>query len=243
MVAPFEVVLKDSALQENWFRRLIAAIVDWIILAIVYAILAALLLIGWFVAESATGIGPAFNFGRIAGISALGLVFWVLGILYFSLMESMWGASVGKSLLGLAVVGEDGKKPLLVNAVIRNVSRIHGLLFLLDFIGGLVLEGDPRQRFTDRIAKTVVYQKKSNRGGPYIEPRVLGTEEARAAATGATAPPGQAPPSQPPGETPQGQEDEAMEQPTEAGTSKCPSCEAAVKPGDSFCPKCGAKLA
>ena len=149
MVAPFELVLKDSALQENWFRRLIAAIIDGILLGIVYGILAVLFLIGLW---STSG---AFNFGALKlGIFGVGaFVTWLLSIMYYTLTESMWGASIGKMLLGLKVVGEDGKNPLIASAFIRNVSRIHGLLFLLDFIGGMILEGDPRQRFTDRFAK------------------------------------------------------------------------------------------
>ena len=241
MVAPFEVVLKDSALQENWFRRLIAAIIDYIILGIAYGILSALIFAGWLIAEGVTGRwGGAFRFGPIIGLSALGFIYWILSILYFAVLESAWGASIGKSLLGLRVVGEDGNKPLISNALIRNVSRIHGLVFLLDFIGGLVLEGDPRQRFTDRIARTVVYQAKSSRGGPYVEAKILSPDEANAAAKGEA--------SEGAGATQVPKEGETPEPPKEGETpaaapGACPKCGAPAKEGDTFCAKCGAKLA
>ncbi len=241
MVAPFEVVLKDSALQENWFRRLIAAIIDYIILGIVYVILSALVFAGWLITEGVTGRwSGAFRFGPIIGFGALGFIYWILSILYFAVLESAWGASIGKSLLGMRVIGEDGSKPLISNALIRNVSRIHGLIFLLDFIGGMVLEGDPRQRFTDRIAKTVVYQAKSGRGGPYVEAKILSPDEANAAAKG-EGPEGVGTPQVPKeGETPKPPEE--GEAPATAPKA-CPKCGAPVKEGDAFCGKCGAKLA
>jgi len=239
MVAPFELVLKDSALQENWFRRLIAVIIDSILLGIVYAILAVLFFIGMW---STSG---SFSFGALRlGIFGVGaLITWLLSVLYYAITESMWGASIGKMLLGLKVVGEDGNKPLLVNAFIRNVSRIHGLLFLLDFIGGMVLEGDPRQRFTDRVAKTVVYQAKSNRGGPFVESRILTSDET--AAADSTPPPATGAPPQPesppqPGTAPEGEQKPAEDSPGQG--AKCPKCGVPVKEGNAFCPQCGTKL-
>jgi len=235
VVAPFEVVLKDSTLKENWFRRLIAAIIDGILLGIVFAILAIIAFASWFVTGGFAGRWDyVSNVGRWVGFGALGLLFWLIWILYFAVTESMWGASIGKSLLGMRVVGADGNKPLFVNALIRNASRIHGLIFLLDFILGLVLEGDPRQRFLDRIAKTVVYQAKGGRGGPFAQPKILGPGEATAAAAApvAAAPAAPVPvaPAAPPAPG------------AAAAPAKCPSCGTEAKAGDAFCAKCGAKL-
>ncbi len=233
MVAPFEIVLKDSAVQENWFRRLVAAIIDWILLGIVIAILSVILFAGWILTTGADGWGVDFSPGVWMGLGVVSFSLTVLGIVYFAVTESMWGASIGKMLLGLKVAGEDGRNPLIVNAFIRNVSRIHGLIFLLDFIGGMILEGDPRQRFTDRFAKTVVYQAKSRRGGPFIEPRILGPDEASAASGGVAPPP--APPAP-------GTEKPAEGAKPEEGPPKCPKCQTPIKPGDAFCRKCGQKL-
>lgn len=231
MVAPFELVMKDSALQENWFRRVIALIIDAVILGIVYAILSAVLLAGLWATRGGFGLG-GFGFASIFGVGAF--IYWIMWILYFAVTESTWGASIGKMALSMRVVGEDGNKPEIKDAFIRNVSRIHGLLFLLDLIGGLVMEGDPRQRFADRISNTVVYQKDSKRGGPYVQPSIIKPEGGQAAPA--------APPSKP-AEKP-AEEGEPEEPAAAAGETKafCRHCGAPVDPDSTFCPKCGKKL-
>jgi uncharacterized RDD family membrane protein YckC len=251
MVMPFEVLMREPAVQENWFRRIIAAVVDWIILGIVTAIVAVVALAGYVVTGGALG---GFSPGNFVGFGAVGFLLWALGILYFTVTESMWGASIGKSLLGLRVAGEDGNKPLFASALLRNVSRVHFLVFLLDLIGGLVLEGDPRQRFSDRIAKTVVYQARSARGGPYCEAGIVGSEPVVATAPGARSCPSCGAPAKAGDlfcgkcgakfETSPGKADEQPGEGSEGETEgkTCPSCGAPAKAGDLFCNKCGAKL-
>ena len=39
---------------------------------------------------------------------------------------------------------------------IRNISKIHLIILLVDTAIGLIIDGDPRQRYLDRIAKTTV---------------------------------------------------------------------------------------
>ena len=59
-------------------------------------------------------------------------------------------------VLGFKVTTLDGKTPTIEKALIRNISKIHGALLLLDFLLGLVTPGDPYQKYTDRIAGTRV---------------------------------------------------------------------------------------
>lgn len=58
--------------------------------------------------------------------------------------------------MGFQVVTVGGRRPDLAAAFIRNISKIFILLPLLDILGGLITQGDPHQKYTDRIAGTNV---------------------------------------------------------------------------------------
>jgi uncharacterized RDD family membrane protein YckC len=76
--------------------------------------------------------------------------------LYCTLLEGLFGQTWGKRLLGLSVVTE-GRSHSLVHAAIRSVPKFFWYVFLpFDVLAGLAMEGDPRQRFTDRVASTKV---------------------------------------------------------------------------------------
>ena len=57
---------------------------------------------------------------------------------YFAVLESRNGRTVGKSVMGLRVVGPDGAAPTLEQAVRRNVWLAAGALGLVPLIGALV---------------------------------------------------------------------------------------------------------
>ncbi len=153
----FEEIQASSALQNLWIRRVIAYVIDsvilLIILAIVNAFLALILLVPSLI----------FSFdifgGLFSGFSALlGLVI-IWG--YYTLFEGSTSATVGKRIMRLRV------RPLrsrmsYTRAFIRNFTKawipIIVFLFLLDLIIGLVTEGDPRQRFSDVVADTSVIE-------------------------------------------------------------------------------------
>lgn len=71
-------------------------------------------------------------------------------------MESTRGATFGKQIMNLKVTTTDGKTPTFTLALIRNVSKVYWLLWLLDAIIGMATVGDPHQKYTDRIAGTTV---------------------------------------------------------------------------------------
>jgi uncharacterized RDD family membrane protein YckC len=97
-------------------------------------------------------IGARILDGLIVGLPAsiiLGLVFrlnttsWIASAIvsllwfgYFVLMESNRGATVGKGLLNLRVVGADGQPPSIEQAAKRNVWMLIGLI--PTFLGGLL---------------------------------------------------------------------------------------------------------
>lgn len=90
--------------------------------------------------------GPAF----------LSFLIWFA---YYIVMEALLGASLGKLLLGLRVVSEDGTAIGWPAAIVRNVLRVvDGFLFYL--VAALVAWGSPkRQRLGDRVAGTVVVRQ------------------------------------------------------------------------------------
>jgi len=138
----------------HWIYRLIAIIIDGIIIAIPTAI------IGFII----TLIMPLtfetlwyYTWGSwIINV----LIEGVLLLLYFVLLELLWGATIGKRILGLRVQTVDGQRVTFVKSFIRNVSKVLGPLIILDWLIGIVTEGDKRQKFTDRIAGTTVISTK-----------------------------------------------------------------------------------
>lgn len=137
MTTGFDIIGNNKALQDHWLRRVGAYIIDWIILVIVAGLISLAL---WF----------------LAPWNPWGFVFTgLLAFLYFIMMEIAMRATVGKKLMSLEVAStqdEVGAGSILV----RNLSKLFGPLLLLDWIIGMFQDGDPRQKWFDRYANTVV---------------------------------------------------------------------------------------
>jgi uncharacterized RDD family membrane protein YckC len=135
--------------QDLWLRRGIAFIIDSVIIGIGSIVLALVLAIPIFI------IGPAFIRFDFWGVWFWGLV-PVLIVAYFIILESGWGRTIGKEAMGLKTVRVDGKPMDLGASFLRNISKINWLLLLLDVFAGLLIQGDGRQKFSDRLAGTTV---------------------------------------------------------------------------------------
>jgi uncharacterized RDD family membrane protein YckC len=88
-------------------------------------------------------------------------LFWpgLAAIVYFTLFEGITGATLGKFLLGIRVVNEDGSKVTWSNSIVRNVSRLVDEFpyFIPYLVGAIAVWNSPtRQRLGDRWAHTVV---------------------------------------------------------------------------------------
>ena len=131
-------------------RRVLSTIVDGIVLSIAFVVLSML-----FGSASAEGgqVGAS-----LSGLAAL--VFFILSVAYFIILEGYLGQTLGKMLLGIKVVKEDtGEVPGLGAATIRTFMRIiDGLFFyLVAFIA--VLASQKNQRLGDMLAHTLVVRK------------------------------------------------------------------------------------
>ena len=147
-VSGFQTLTKDQKAQEYWVERLIALVIDYIIVYVVLGIIALLIAI------------PAFLTGGLGLFGALfgGLAFlWgIIFVLYFAVTESSSGASIGKRIFHLKVVSKTGANPTFTEALIRNISKIYWLLLLLDVIVGLALSKGYQQKYSDSFVGTKV---------------------------------------------------------------------------------------
>lgn len=151
MTIGFETIGKDPQLQDHWIRRLLAFIIDSVIVSLCTLIIAAIISIPFILTALAAGL-PWY----VLNLFSFPLLVGVLSILYFTLLETYYGSTFGKRIMNLKITTIDGKRPSLYSALIRNVSKIYWILVLLDTIIGLATPGDPHQKITDRIAGTTV---------------------------------------------------------------------------------------
>jgi uncharacterized RDD family membrane protein YckC len=151
-ISGIDSVIKQPAAQEYWVERIVAFFIDAIIVYIVLGILA-----GAFAA-------PFFFVGGIGAMAAMfaGIFSFFAGVvlvLYFSLIESYSGTSLGKRAMGLVVRSKTGKSPTLVEAFTRNISKIYWVLLVLDVIVGLATTKEYTQKVSDRFAGTYVSKR------------------------------------------------------------------------------------
>lgn len=136
----FDYLSHDPGLREHWFRRVVALVVDAILIFLPVVIFLALIRVdpGWLWVYS----------GILAGI---------ILFVYSAFLEGMTGGTVGKHLLHLKAVPVAGGRMTVSHAVLRNVTKLFWPILILDWIGGMLLETtDPRQRFVDRLSGTSV---------------------------------------------------------------------------------------
>ena len=94
-----------------------------------------------------------------AGINIGGNAFWLLlalGVGYYIVCEAATGATLGKRIVGIRVLGEDGEQVTFGAAVVRNLLRLVDALFFY-LVGVLFALTSARgQRLGDRAAHTIV---------------------------------------------------------------------------------------
>jgi uncharacterized RDD family membrane protein YckC len=129
------------------FRRFLAQVVDTAVTS-----LPLLLFIPLF-SKGIKEENPFFIFGLIF----LGLIGYIVGVLlYYSLLEGIWGKTLGKRLCGIVVLKEDFTNCTVGRAFLRNLLRIADYMFY--YLVGLVAIGATLkwQRLGDLAAGTVV---------------------------------------------------------------------------------------
>jgi uncharacterized RDD family membrane protein YckC len=145
----------------HWIYRLIALIIDSIITGIVGGIIYAILLIPLLFTQT-TYFGITVTTAPWwGGVFLLPFIYGIILVLYSAILEVSWGGmTIGKKLLGLQVQTTSGGKVTFDKAFLRNISKIYWLLLLLDWLLGILSSGNKMQKYTDRMAGTVVVQSK-----------------------------------------------------------------------------------
>jgi len=136
----------DRHLQEHWIKRIVALIIDSVLVGIATTVLLMAIFFPVFFTN------PTKFFNLLSFPFAMGLFY----ILYFSLAETIYGSTLGKGILGLRVIAVDGGRPSFEKALIRNLSKIYWIFLILDLIVGLLVSKDPHQKYSDLIAGTTV---------------------------------------------------------------------------------------
>jgi uncharacterized RDD family membrane protein YckC len=123
------------------FQRIAAFVIDAVLLGVAVGLVGAVL--GTVFGRFATLVTPL-----------LGLV----GIVYFIYMEGTYGQTIGKRVMNIVVVDEDGGDCDVRASAIRNVLRIVDALPTLYLVGFAVmyLVSDRKQRVGDLVADTMV---------------------------------------------------------------------------------------
>jgi uncharacterized RDD family membrane protein YckC len=156
MATGLDLIGDDKRLQDHWLRRFAASLIDWIIISLPF----------WVVFNMIGGRLWGF------GIFMMGAA-WIL---YSAVLEQHIGTTVGKSVMELGVMSQEPMEShafqgqlesghsnygelAIDRSIIRNISKVHPVALLIDWLIGMVTPGDPRQRYLDRIAKTMVMHK------------------------------------------------------------------------------------
>jgi uncharacterized RDD family membrane protein YckC len=137
-------------------RRLLATLIDVVIVWLVTLPFAQ--------TQVSTSEGAQFQYSLSGAPFLFATLLWIG---YYTVMEGWLGATVGKLVVGIRVVAEDGSKVGFLPAFIRTVSRyVDAFPFFIPYLlGAIMIWASPtRQRLGDRWAHAVVIRVGSDQG-------------------------------------------------------------------------------
>ncbi len=147
----FDVLIRDFRLQSFWALRLIAYGLDVFFVSIFGFLLS---VFAYFPLLFGSLLGSNWDW---RGVWAAPFYLGLGQIVYSSMTEYVYGATFGKQILGLKVVNRKNKRPSLVSVFIRNLSKAHWVMLLIDFIAGVFRSVDPRDKYLERVSGTYVF--------------------------------------------------------------------------------------
>lgn len=145
MQTGFEIMDYDKNLKDLWVRRTLAALVDFLItLVIAFLIL-------YF-------LHPMSYMDTLYLFLVQGPVWYVYSVVF----DAVTGKTPGRYIFKIRAVAFVGDLSL-GQALLRNLTKLNSLLALADAIAGLSTEGDPRQRYTERVLDSLVVSERKIR--------------------------------------------------------------------------------
>lgn len=134
--------------------RAIAFVIDMVVSGVIF------MAIGFLAAPFFNGMtNGGFHLTGIPALIVMGSTS-LLVLAYFVILEGMFGKTIGKALLGIKVVSEDGSPAGISSALVRNILRIIDVLPFLYILGIIfMIRSDKEQRLGDKVSGTVVVSK------------------------------------------------------------------------------------
>ncbi len=130
-------------MQEYWGIRLVALIVDAIFITLLLWVLTAL-------------IYPLLALAGGLSILNFWIIIWgILTLLYFAVMEGKWSTTLGKGLFNLKVQSNEGQMDYK-KALLRNLSKFLWIPLVVDIAIGFMGEKETKERYLGRFAGTRV---------------------------------------------------------------------------------------
>ena len=149
-VEGIDALLRDFRLQSLWALRLFAYLIDLTIVGILGFLLSVFAFIPLM-------IGSLFGGNWTwRGIWAVPLYLGIAQVVYSIILETTYGATFGKQILGLTVQSAQGGRPAPQGVILRNLSKAHWVLLLIDFAAGVLPSHVPRDKYMDKISGTYV---------------------------------------------------------------------------------------
>ncbi len=138
VVSGFDLLGHNRTFQVHWLKRSLAFAID---LIVVFGPLWVLLFVG--------GERRPLMYGLLGGVVLYG---------YSTVAEALFRATAGKYIMGLKVRSLRGTMSF-GKAAVRNFPKLFWFAFpILDTVAGLIVHGDPRQRWSDKVLGTTVAQ-------------------------------------------------------------------------------------
>jgi uncharacterized RDD family membrane protein YckC len=163
----------DSILIVPLWRRMLATGVDLVVIVAI---------VGAFIGAGAWGFQQQYAvfLTQIVSQTTLSICYYLLtfvtAIGYFTVLHNYCGQTLGKMLLRLQVVGGSGQVPTLMEALLRSIGSLLGVL--AGGVGYMWIFFDPQRRgWNDRLAGTHIVLASVNTELAAVEP---GDEEIEA---------------------------------------------------------------
>jgi len=139
----------------GFWLRVAASLVDGFIVNLIFALLGFLYF--WFFAKNNPSLSNSTS-------TVMGILYFIMWILYFPFMESRGGTTFGKKIVGIKVLNANGESVGFLRSLGRNLAKIISALILMI---GFIMAGftKKKQGLHDIIASCVVVRTRETSAG------------------------------------------------------------------------------